>query len=80
MGGFFFLRFICPSLLAPHVYGLLEGMRAPPFHHCLLTLQNQTRSAHIDSTETIHFSGEGLAEFVQQRPSRSQGRIYEQVE
>ena len=27
MGGFFFLRFICPSLLAPHAYGLLEGIQ-----------------------------------------------------
>ena len=25
MGGFLFLHFICPSLLAPHVSGLLDG-------------------------------------------------------
>jgi hypothetical protein len=27
IGGFFFLRFVCPAITAPHVYGLLE---APP--------------------------------------------------
>jgi len=31
VGGFFFLRFVCPSLTAPHVYGLLE---APPNQIC----------------------------------------------
>lgn len=24
VGGFLFLRYICPSILAPHVYGLIE--------------------------------------------------------
>jgi len=29
MGGFLFLRYICPSLLAPHLYGLLESPPSP---------------------------------------------------
>jgi hypothetical protein len=25
VAGFFFTRFVCPSLLAPHIFGLLDG-------------------------------------------------------
>jgi len=29
MGGFLFLRLLCPSLMAPQVYGLLKGVYPP---------------------------------------------------
>eukprot|EP01119_Soliformovum_irregulare_P023381 TRINITY_DN8156_c0_g2_i2.p1 TRINITY_DN8156_c0_g2~~TRINITY_DN8156_c0_g2_i2.p1 ORF type:complete len:1712 (+),score=184.19 TRINITY_DN8156_c0_g2_i2:33-5138(+) len=44
LGGFIFLRFICPSILAPHVYGLLPEPPNQDCQRCLIllskTLQN----------------------------------------
>lgn len=34
LGSFFFLRFICPAIIAPHVYGLQKGLQ----HKSLLEL------------------------------------------
>jgi len=38
MGGFLFLRFICPSIIAPHIYGLLEDTPSPTAQRQLILL------------------------------------------
>jgi len=44
LGGFLFLRFICPSLSAPHVYGLLDGPPAPTAQRQLILLSKMLQN------------------------------------
>eukprot|EP01089_Gocevia_fonbrunei_P015362 TRINITY_DN4480_c0_g1_i1.p1 TRINITY_DN4480_c0_g1~~TRINITY_DN4480_c0_g1_i1.p1 ORF type:complete len:358 (+),score=82.71 TRINITY_DN4480_c0_g1_i1:113-1075(+) len=38
LGGFFFLRFVCPSILAPHLYGLLPAPAHPTTQRQLILI------------------------------------------
>ena len=77
MGGFYFLRFICPSLLAPHLYGLLDGECAVFYLslRCSATLFYY-RSSVPHSTAATNPCRQGVAKSFEQYSSWPKGRLH----
>jgi GTPase-activator protein for Ras-like GTPase len=59
VGGFLFLRFICPAVVTPHRYGLTKSAPSPKAGRTLVLisklLQNLANGVEFDGTKGIPF-------------------------
>lgn len=60
VGGFFFLRFVCPAIVAPATFGLLDKHPSGPAHRALVlvakVLQNAANATQFKETEMECFN------------------------
>jgi len=77
IGGFFFLRFVCPSLIAPHLYGLTKEPPNENSQRMLILLSKLLQNLVNDTVPKEEFM-KVMTEFIMKNKERLQ-KFYDSI-